>query len=137
VPGGGKVGGSRALRAVRHASAACLRPPPAESTAGEDEEGDDSDEVIETIFEQPSVPAVDPHDIQDAEDLLESYFIQAGAWGGGERGGRGGRCPRQRWCSLEMRASNPVSGVCVPAHAVQLQSPPPPRWTTFCAACWL
>lgn len=46
--------------------------------ADSDVEDDESDgEVVEeTFIEHPSMPAVDPHEIEDAEDLLESYFIQ-------------------------------------------------------------
>ncbi|KAI3438509.1 hypothetical protein D9Q98_000937 [Chlorella vulgaris] len=41
-----------------------------------DSDSSSEDDVIETFIEQPGMTGVDPHDIQDAEDLLESYFIQ-------------------------------------------------------------
>lgn len=34
------------------------------------------DEVIETFIEGPPMPSVDPHEIEDAEDLLETYYLQ-------------------------------------------------------------
>ncbi|KAL4425925.1 hypothetical protein ABPG75_009941 [Micractinium tetrahymenae] len=36
----------------------------------------DDDEVIETFIEGPAMPVVDPHQIEDAEDLLETYYLQ-------------------------------------------------------------
>ncbi|PRW58893.1 magnesium transporter MRS2-7 [Chlorella sorokiniana] len=42
-------------------------------------DSDSEAEQWETVIEQPGAPAIDPHEIEDSEDMLESYFLQASA----------------------------------------------------------
>ncbi|PSC73830.1 U4 U6 small nuclear ribonucleo Prp31-like [Micractinium conductrix] len=43
---------------------------------GGDDDDEDDEYIEETFIEGPSMPGVDPHEIEDCEDLLETYYLQ-------------------------------------------------------------